>query len=218
MAYAYTVGTLLIEDTFTRSGALGSTESGSLGSLAWIGDTAKLPCNGSEAVAVNPANAVGVIGNVYVNVPAGLSVRVAAETNSAAFDSFANAYLGVTARGDVTTKAQCNNIREAVTGYRPRVTTPGLVANGASAPAIGTQSVVTIFLDVIGNEWYGGRLGQPGSTFGPFVDPVNHDATRVGMTWRLGTTSDVMRFATFRVWELVPTSPPVLTHTGAMTT
>ncbi len=93
MAYAYTVGTLLIEDTFTRSGALGSTESGSLGSLAWIGDTAKLPCNGSEAVAVNPANAVGVIGNVYVNVPAGLSVRVAAETNSAAFDSFANAYL-----------------------------------------------------------------------------------------------------------------------------
>lgn len=218
MAYAYSVGTLLIDDTFTRSGVLGSTESGSLGALAWQGNTTKLVTNGSEAVAANPNNAVSAVGSVYVNVPAGLSIRVAAETNNSAFDSYANAYLGVTARGDGTATAACNNIREVVTGYGPRVTTPGLVANEASAPAIGTQSVVTIFLDVIGNEWYGGRLGQPGSTFGPFVDPMNHNATRVGMNWRLGTTSDVMRFVRFSVWELVPTSPPLLTHTGAMTT
>jgi len=97
---AYTLGPLLVEDTFTRSGALGSTEAGSLGALAWQGNTTKLVTNGSEAVAANPNNAVSAVGSVYVNVPAGLSIRVAAETNNSAFDSFANAYLGVTARGD----------------------------------------------------------------------------------------------------------------------
>ena len=153
-------------------------------------------------------------GGVYVDIPAGLSVRVAAESTLDAFDSFANTYLGVTARGDGSARASTNNIREVSTGYRPRLTTPGLVANGVSAPAIGTRPSVTVFLDVLGNEWYGGRLG--GATFGPYVDPVNRTATRVGMNWSLNDSRDTARFLSFRVWELVPVAPPVLTHTGGM--
>lgn len=204
MAIAYTVGTLLIEDTFTRSGAIGSTESGSLGSLAWAGNTSQISTNGTQAVA-QPLTS----GTIWVT--AAKHVRVEADITMVGGDlNFQN--MGIIARGDGANQGSNQLYRESVTGYRPRFTLPAGTLGGSYIGS--SRSAGKLIIDVIGDDW--SAFYDANSTTGS--SGVNRSATRVGLRWQSYHAGDVFRWERFRVYELVPTSPPVLTHTGAMTT
>lgn len=187
---------LLIEDTFTRSdGGVGSTEAGSLGPLAWQGSTSNF------AVATNagqPNGATNSSGLIYVDVPAGIDLRVEANITMVANDAFNLGQLGVFARGNSSSRGVTVNMRQTVTGYRPQLHLPGGYNSGDYGSPSNAGGLIS--LTVIGDDW--SASFSNGST-GPHTDSTNHSETRVGIAWKMSNSSDVLRCLDFRVYQIL---------------